>query len=567
MFRNDLKAGVPGRSGASVDGITRRRSSLTRWDLAGMLAGFLFTLIVAAVLQRGRIFWEDEMLGWMMLRDPSWRHMLLAYNAGADGGGFTFYLTGRAWLQLFGHSALAFRLYSASCFGLAFAVSWAAMRRFYGTGIVAFALFNTWFFSAPFVEHMAEGRFYGLLVLGVSLAIWLVFALAEAPRPTPAHFYVLMFGINALLTTSHLLGVVFSGFLLLATIVLDAQGRRLRPLLYLAGAASWMLLLPERTNIHASAAVGKPHFWTIPPGVSGVIAVYTGTSKEMELLLALLFCVAAMVLVLRRGDPPAPLQTALAERRPVYVVLVTLLVLLPAAFFAEGLVGTWLFNDRYLLPLTVGIAYVTVELVQLIRSNLRLGSNALPVAAERAIGAAVAVVFVVTMMFWDFRHLRNFSESPQDYTTQLTAMLPKGLPVVCEDAFCFTDLIGRQHASGVPFVYLLDWNQSLNPTAPRLEVTQYHLMENWRNVGYFSGSIQPVGEFLQRNGQFLVVHTDPFPLNNEPPIIGNPIAERLAHDPAYRVVPFAELTRYGKRDSVFLVCRGRCDAVPRLASQ
>lgn len=556
------EASVSNRQAAS-GAIFRPSRPLTRWDFAGMLAGFLFTLTVAALLQRGRIFWEDEMLGWMLLRDPSWRHMLMAYNAGADGGGFTFYLTGRAWLHLFGPSELAFRLYSATCFGLAFVVSWVAMRRFYGTGLVALALFNTWFFSPPFVEHMAEGRFYGLLVLGVSLAVWLVFVLAERPTSTPARFYVLMFLVNALLTTSHLLGVVFSAFLLLATVLLDARAKRLRPPLYLAGVVSWLLLFPERANIHASAAVGKPHFWTIPPGVSGVIAVYTGSSKEIALGLVLLLCAAVCTVLYRRNQGGHPLATAVAERRPVYAFLGVLLVLLPLAVYAEGRVGTWLFNDRYLLPLTVATAYLTAELLQLIVSNLHFGSRALPVAAARSLMCAAATVFFATMLFWDFRHVRNFSESPQDYTAQLTAMLPKGIPVVCEDAFSFTDLTGRQHASGVPFVYLLDWGQSVSPSAPRLEVTQYHLMENWRDVGYFSGSIQPIGQFLRRNSEFLVVHTDPFPLNNEPPLIGNPLAERLAQDPAYEVLPYTELIRYKKRDTVFLVCRGHCGPPPR----
>ena len=545
------------------------RTGLSGWDYAGMLTGFLWTLAVAAILSRGRIFWEDEMLGWMMLRDPSWHHMLLAYNAGADGGGFTFYLTGRAWLHLFGQSELAFRLYSATCFGLAFVVSWAAMRQFYRTGIVAFALFNTWFFSLTFVEHMAEGRFYGLLVFGVSLAIWLVFNLMDVPKPTPARFYGLMFVVNALLTTSHLLGVVFSGFLLLALIVLDAGAKRLRPLLYLAAAASWLLLLPERTNIHASAAVGKPWFWTVPPGVAGVIAVYTGTSREIELVVVLLLGVAAVTLLLRRGAGGAALRAAVAERRPVYVVLGVLLVLLPLGVYAEGHVGTWLFNDRYLLPITVGIAYITAEALQLILSNLRLraevsgGLPALSPGVGRALGAAAAVLFAATMLYWDLHHARFYTESPQDYTAQLTAMLPRGIPVVCEDAWSFTDLTGRQHGSGVPYLYLLDWQQAVSAGAPRLEVTQYHLMENWRKVGYFGGSIEPSNEFLAQHREVLVVHTEAFPANHEPPVIGNPLAERLAHDPAYEVRPYTELTRHAKRDVVYLVCRGRCEAIPK----
>ena len=86
------------------------RLQWTGWDLAGMAAGFLLALLIPVALSRGRIFWEDEMLGWMLLRDPSWRHMLFAYNQGADGGGFSFYLLGHAWFAVFGQPALGWRL-------------------------------------------------------------------------------------------------------------------------------------------------------------------------------------------------------------------------------------------------------------------------------------------------------------------------------------------------------------------------------------------------------------------------------------------------------------------------
>ena len=51
-------------------------SHLTFIDLLGMVAGFVFCLLVSLALGHKRIFWEDEMLGWMLLRDPSFHHMV-----------------------------------------------------------------------------------------------------------------------------------------------------------------------------------------------------------------------------------------------------------------------------------------------------------------------------------------------------------------------------------------------------------------------------------------------------------------------------------------------------------
>lgn len=510
---------------------------------------FLYTLLLTAVLSHGRIFWEDEMLGWMLLRDPSWHHMLFAYNHGADGGGFSFYLLGRAWLSLFGPSELAFRLFSSTCFGLALVVTWLALRRFYSRGIVALALLNTWFFSPPFVAHMAEGRFYGLLVFAVALTTWLTLTLATLTPPTPRRFYLAAFAANGLLVTTHLLGIMFSAFLLAALLASDLLTRRIRPLLYLCTLASWLLLLPERANIRATAAVGKPHFWTRAPTARELLDVYTGSCKEITLVLLVLL-VAAAFLLWQKQSRLTSLRSGLQQRRPVYLVLAAFF-LIPVCLLGEGLAGgTWLLNDRYLLPLTVAVAYFTAELLCLVYSALP--PFALPLQA------AVFTVFAACLLFWDFHHLRDFSPSPRDYTAVLTARLPHDLPVVCEDAFCFTELIGRQHDSGVHYVFLLDWQQSLLPSAPRVEVTQYHLMNTWRAVGYFSGSIQPIGQFLAHHREFLVINTALAAPNGLPPYIGNPLTERFAHDSRYQVRPFTTLD-YGKfRDTVSLVCRLPC---------
>ncbi len=548
------RPGLPERQSPTAS--SRR---LGTWDYAGMLLGFLLTLTATCVLSHGRIFWEDETLGWMLLHDPSWHHMVQAWKTGADGGGFTFYLIGRGWFRVFGSSDLAFRLYSATCFGLAFAATWAAARRFYPTGIVALALFNTWFFSPPFTLHMREGRFYGLLILGVSLAFWLALVLAEVPRPTPRRFYLLLFLVHGLLTTSHLLGVVFSFFLLAAIVVLDRLQHRSRPLLYLSGALAWLLLLPERANIIASANVGKPHFWTRPPNRWDVLSVYTASSPEITIVLAALFCLVACGLLwgLRSGQGNA-LSAAYRERRPVYIVTGALM-LVPVAFLLEGLVSAWLFNNRYLLPITVAVVYVTAEGLQLLRSMLpiRLFRRDKGIHfALRWLGGAAVAGWAALLLFWVFHHVKEFSPSAPEYTAQLTAMLPKGVPVLCEDAFTFTELIGRQHASGVRYTYLLDWPQSISDSAPKLEITQYHLMEIWRKVGYFSGSIEPIDQFLAHNNTFFVVHAGPAVPSGFPPEIGNPLARRFAQNSAYTVRPYAHLDRSGGvRDTVWLVSR------------
>ena len=335
---------------SSAGGVERRGvTALSIRDYVAMVAGFLLCFTISWTLGHGRIFWEDEMLGWMLLTDPSWHHMIQAWNQGADGGGFAFYASGRIWLHLFGPSEVAFRAYSATCFGLAFAVNWMTFRRFYERWVTGFALFNTWFCSPPIVLHLVEGRFYGLLMLFASAVLWLVIRLQDSVGRTPVRLYVGFFAANAVLTTSHLLGVVYSVFLLVALVALDLLAGRRRPALYVCAAASWLLLLPERYSIEASAAVGRPWFWTVQPPLYRLLGPLTGYSGEIAAVIALLLVPLGISVQRQRGAWHGELLQAYRARRSLYVGSFAL-VLTAVAFLLEGFVGPSLFINRYLMP-------------------------------------------------------------------------------------------------------------------------------------------------------------------------------------------------------------------------
>ena len=116
--------------------------------------------------------------------------------------------------------------------------------------------------------------------------------------------------------------------------------------------------------------------------------------------------------------------------------------------------------------------------------------------------------------------------------------------------------------AGVQYKFLLDWPYAVSAAAPRLEVTQFHLMQNWKRAGYFAEEIEDANAFLREHARFLVLHDAVMhPDPRYPPEIGNPLAERLAHDPGYEVRPYFVIDRTyhdATRDTVWLVCRGGC---------
>jgi hypothetical protein len=64
-------------------------------DYVCAVLGVCITFAISLRIGLGRLMWEDEVLGWLTLRDPSWRHVLYSWLHGADGGGALFYISGR----------------------------------------------------------------------------------------------------------------------------------------------------------------------------------------------------------------------------------------------------------------------------------------------------------------------------------------------------------------------------------------------------------------------------------------------------------------------------------------
>jgi hypothetical protein len=528
----------------------------TRADLTCVALGFPLLLALAAAMGHQRIFWEDELLGWLMLRDPSWSHMLAGWLHGVDGGGILFYITGRLWFHLFGQSVGSFRMYSATGFAIALTAIWAAARRFYRPAIVAFAVLATWFGSPILVQALCEGRFYGLLMASDGLAVFLYFHLADR-RQLPWRFYILVFAAHACLVLSHILGVFYSSLIVLAMFLLDWSMRRWRPGLYVAAALPALLLIPCLPAIHASAAVGKPHFWSMQPSFLMFLADYSGFSFKLGALLLLLLVV--LYFGARNRGLRSAILSSVRVRRPVYIYT-AVIFLLPVLFLLEGTVGPALCVPRYLLPVTVGTVFVIADLLSLAESTLLRRSR-----GSFVVWATVWSVFLIALLLYDFVYLPRYNPGLQkDYTAQLTSQLPQGIPVVCEDAFAFTELISLQHSSGVLYTFLLDWKTATAPKSPRVEVTQYHLMKNWKDHGFYSGSIHYRDDFVRVTPFFYsvsftdFVQPNPFlpPARTERfPGIGNPLHLEFAAMPLYRVdlykiVPMGELTA-----KIWRICR------------
>jgi hypothetical protein len=239
------------------------------------------------------------------------------------------------------------------------------------------------------------------------------------------------------------------------------------------------------------------------------------------------------------------------------------LFLIPLLFYAEGFVSAPLFNTRYMQPVALATVVFFAEIVTqvdtlfLMRFQLR-----------RVVVGVVCAATLAMVLQYDLAYLPRYAAPHPDYAAALTSALPPRVPIVCEDAFTFTELMRDESTSKVRYQYLLDWENAVNNNEHRLEVTQFHLMENWRNVGYYSDHIAYREEFLSHYPFFLVMHTTQEDLStlvhgagtsNRDKMIGNPLASRFAEDPGYQELPFLTWSSGVLHEQVSLICRKGID--------
>lgn len=476
------------------------RNATSRRDNLTIIALVAASLALSLFYSHRRIMWSDELFGWMLVTDPSFRHMLHAWNAGADGGGICFYILARLWLAILGHTPAAFRLFSAAGVGLAAAFTFRTCRRFFPWGIAVFSVALLWFSSDIVLWQIMQARFYGLLLAGVAAASY---ASVLTSNTLTTRRLLLTFGCHTLLAGTHPLGVLYSGVIIISMVLSDLLSHEFRPRLYIVAISGWWILLPSVYAIENTAAVGKPHFWTTRPELADLGNAYSGWSLATAVVLAVLAGAFVSLLCFRR-IPKIKLSGAAIGHRPLLLLGAGLLSV-PLFVFLISQRGTSLFVDRYLVPVTVGLCFLICQLLSWVLPDRAAASpprtwfpTLLPFAGLTLVPVLLWVALISFPSYWEYPAV--------DANLDLLPLLPKDLPIVVERVDLFDQLLAYHRQPGNRFIYLLDWKNVTDPDSPRGEVSGYHQMENWREVGYFSGSIQDTDAFLANTPDFVVIH-------------------------------------------------------------
>ena len=531
-----------GRQAESGEGVESRNAG--RWtpgELLLLSACVAYLLILARVASRGVPFWIDEVLGWMLGADPSLRHMLYSWNHGVDGGGIGFYLLERGWFWIFGASDASYRFFSAIGFAAGFCVTWAVARQLFSAGVVALSMILTWLFSSILNIELALARFYGLFILSAGLVV-LSYLRSTRLNDNSVGNRSLTFAGHVLMVSVHVLGVLYSGATLLALLVDDRRRGRMRPALYLSVIASWGVIALSFKGLRSAASVGKPHFWIEKPRLHDLLSMYHAWSPALLAVGAAATCVWCLrILSQKTGWAEFRGPRAEDDRSGIWV-LVAAWYCVPLFLFCYSRVADPIFMPRYFLPVVVPVTLVVAEVLRRTWPPLDEAQ-----ALRRPAVWVLMVVIALLLAGNDAKFLEwKRSGSAAGYREQIESMAPPHLPVVFDSAYDFTEVLPRQRpGSEVRYRFLLDWPDALDPKSPRPNVANYHLMENWKTVGYYSDDIQYAESFLRQTGKFVVVNDETHRW----------LQRRIFGNPNYECRKIGEVRNGRDGESVWIVTR------------
>ena len=501
------------------------------WSFGFLLIALVCLFTYCVVVSRGRILWLDELLGWTLVTDPSWRHMVAAWDAGADGGGLAYYLLCRVWLLLFGKSVLSFRLFSAAGTFAGFAGMYFALARFYTREIVAVALFVVWFGSFTILSQATQGRFYGLL-LGASAWAFLA-AIRSAVETFRWPNALLALAANALLVETHTFGIFYCLAILAGSALSDWKTGRRRLWFYVCALAPAPLLIFSIPAIRSSSNLARPWFWTARPDAADLIRMYVPTPLHTALGLG----VAAVALIIALHRPPK-FQKDLFLRSALLVPAFVLLTV-PAFIWVLSQHGTSYFVERYFIPCAVGCVAVVGELL------FQLFGTA---GGEARTSASFRWFSALTLAYTGWSAVAVFptkaASQPFDLTPALAQALPPHVPVIVEQLELLAMMKSGSY-SWVPSRYVLDWPTALADDSPRGFVNNYKEMATWRELGYGSSSVMTYKEVFDSLQRFAVVDCN----------CSSTFDERFLKRTGWKATHLADVSANGERQSVWYVER------------
>src|SRR5882672_5203235 len=187
----------------------RFEGPLQAWEIIFLIA-FAAGILVAAAWQSSKSYFNnDELLTAVLVANPSFSEMWNTIRHGGELNPPLFFVIEWLVAHTWGTSELALRSISAVSVALAGGVLFFTVRPLTGPRVAALAVALVMGLSRQVFGFSFSARYYGPLLLLVSLAAFLAMRLNEA-RPARRRDYVLIFLTHCAMAYLHLYGLVYS---------------------------------------------------------------------------------------------------------------------------------------------------------------------------------------------------------------------------------------------------------------------------------------------------------------------------------------------------------------------
>ena len=451
-----------------------------------LIGAAAISLFASCVLTSSRkLFWNDEIITWVVTGDVSIRHMLWAVAHGCDGAAPLYHLLLRGWESVAGRSILSLRLFSSVGFIGALAALWITLRRHLRVEAVALALLTVWCTSRLILAYNAEARNYGLYAFTAAACIAVTDRMANSRKLSGGLIFAAGV-IFALFVYSHYFALFYGTALLGVLVVSDRLQGALRPIVYAAIAVGLATLIPWAAAIRREAALVTPSGYLNHASFSSFVSVFTFEVPLLPLVgVGLLWAVS-----LRFGRGSAP--GVGGEWHSIRFILVAALVwtALPIVLFA--IVHSFFFN-RYLLPSTMGFAIL-----------LAIAADRFLPRFDNLVTRLAGCVLLLGLLAWPLFNLQFTDTGTPAVQTVAKIQMPD-LPTVVVSQPDWMQLTFYSPKKPARYYYVLDreiaYGDPLNP----LESLFFNERIAWKNAGFWGDRTVTTDEFLCRFNHFAVL--------------------------------------------------------------
>ena len=234
--------------------VTEEGSLVRDWSPAALRIGDVATCLAAVGMLVGmclarspqKLFWTDEVLTLVTVHDTTLGEMFASVKDTIIAMPPAYFARLWPWSKAFGTSEIALRMFSCLCMCLAWFFCWRLLRTSCSRATAATASLAGMFITKEITSNNAEARGYAMY-LAAYMAAGLFFVLSWG-QATSARVAIGAFLAHAALVTTHYVGCLYSGALILSSLAAYAathwRGLRSYAIAGTLGSAMFVICIP-----------------------------------------------------------------------------------------------------------------------------------------------------------------------------------------------------------------------------------------------------------------------------------------------------------------------------------